>query len=402
MYKNANFTGQPIFSQLLNLLDRNSISRQARKHKTDYYCKKFDTHNHLITMLYAIFHKCTTTREIVTGMQACYKRLNHLGLTYSPRRSTFSDANTNRTHLVFEGIYMDLYNQYAKSLPDSRLKKNVNSRLYIIDSTTIQLFSDILKNAGCKPANGKSKGGIKVHTMIKADEDVPCVIKMTAAAKHDTPFIQGLKLPKGSIVVFDKAYVDHRQYQMWDDEKVTWVTRIRSNAAVEVTAVNELSETQKSKGILSDQEIILGHTTNNQVVRVKARMIKYHDKEKSKEFTFITNAKKLAPFTIAQIYKQRWQIELLFKRLKQNYPLNSFLGESVNAIKLQIWCTLIADFLIKVVSTLLHKKWSFSNLCSMIRIHLMSYVNLFEFLNNPEKSLINNSSPKNKGPTLFS
>ena len=236
MRKNANFTGQPIFSQLLNLIDRNSISRQARKHSSDKYYKKFDTYNHLVTMLYAVFHKCSSIREVVTGMQVCSKRLHHLGITYSARRSTFAEANTKRPHGVFESIYQDLYSQYAQYLPDSRLRKDINSRLYIIDSTTIQLFSDILKNAGTKPVNGKSKGGIKAHTMIKADEDVPCLVKLTAAAKHDTPFIQRLKLPERSIVVFDKAYLDYKQYKLWNDEKVYWVTRMRSNACLLYTS----------------------------------------------------------------------------------------------------------------------------------------------------------------------
>lgn len=401
MNKNANFTGQPVFTQLLNLIDRKSIVRLSRFYSSDRYYKKFDTYTHLVTMLYAIFLKCNSLREVVTGMQASSQRLKHLGLTYSPRRSTFAEANSKRTHEVFEAIYKDLYNKYAKLLPDSRTLKNIHSRLYIIDSTTIQLFNDILKNAGRKPFDGKVKGGIKVHTMIKSDEDVPCLVRMTAAAKHDLPFIQELKLPKGSIVVFDKAYVDYDQYQLWTSEKVTWVTRSRTNAAIEMVRANEVNEYQQRKGIKSDHQIILGHKTHDNVTRVKARLIKYYDKETDKELSFITNSTKLAAFTIAQIYKQRWQIEMLFKRLKQNYPLRYFLGESVNAIKMQIWCALIADLLINIVSAQLKRRWSFSNLSSMIRIHLMSYVALYKFLNNPEKSLIRPAKINNKGPTLF-
>ena len=401
MNKYANFTGQPIFSQLLNFIDRSLIRRQAQKHQTDHYYKKFKTYDHVVTMLYAIFHKCNSIREVTTGMQVCSNRLKHLGISYSPRRSTFSEANAKRSSRVFEGIYMELYKRYGPTLPDSLKRKSLHSRLYIVDSTTIQLFKEILKNAGKSPIYGKRKGGIKAHMMIKADQDVPCFVKLTAAAKHDLPFIQGLQLPKGSIIVFDKAYVDYMQYHLWDQAKVTWVTRLRKGAIHQIIHENPITETQYNKGIISDQNVILGHTTHNNITRIEARLIRYYDKEKQKVFTFISNSKNLAAYTISQIYKQRWQIELLFKRLKQNYPLKYFLGDNENAIRIQIWCALIADLLIKTVQTHIKTKWSFANMSSIIRIHLMTYVNLFEFLNHPDKSLIHYQTIDNKDPTLF-
>lgn len=401
MYKNANFSGQPVFSQLLKLIDKSIVLKQAQIHESDHYYKKYKTYDHLVTMLYAIFHKCNSLREVVTGMQVCHQRLNHLGIYYSPRRSTISDANAKRTSKVFAAIYKSLYSKYGSNLADSHLRKKISSRLYIIDSTTIKLFKEILKNAGRHPSNGKRKGGIKVHTMIKAEEDVPCLIQLTAAAKHDAPFIQGLNLPKNSIVTFDKAYLDYTQYDLWDKAKITWVTRIRTNAIYQIESDNDITQKQRNKGIISDQNVILGHTTHKDVTRLKARLITYYDAIKQKSYSFITNSKTLTAYTITQIYKRRWQIELLFKRLKQNYPLEYFLGDNPNAIKIQIWCVLIADLLIKVVQSNLKKNWSFSNLSSMIRIHLMTYVNLFVFLNNPEKSLILNNRINNKGPTLF-
>ncbi len=401
MNKSANFTGQPIFSQVLKLIDPSLVNRSARKLGTDRYYKKFTTYNHLVTMLYTIFHKCSSIREVVTGMQVCSQRLNHLGLNYSPRRSTFSEGNTKRNSRVFESIYLQLYKQYRGILPDSRLKTRWFSKLYIVDSTTISLFKEILKNAGTRSLSGKRKGGIKVHALIKATEDVPQVIKMTAAAKHDTPFIKGLKLAKGSIIVFDKGYLNHNQFDLWTKEKISWVTRRRASAVYDLKEENTVSVNQKSKGVISDQNIVLGHTSHNDVTRVEARLVRYLDKKNNKIFEFITNNKTLAPATIALIYKHRWQIETLFKRLKQNYPLEYFLGESENAIRIQIWCALIADLLIKIIQSKLKRKWSTANLNSMIRIHLMTYIKLYEFLNNPEKSLINEKDKMYRGPTLF-
>jgi len=401
MVKDALFTGQPIFSQLLSFLNRGRIASLTSKFQADRYYKKFRTYDHLVTMLYATFHKCTSIREVTTGMQACVHRLDHLGLNYCPRKSTLSDANRDRPSEVFEAIYMDLYQNLHRFLPDSRSKVKWFKRLYVVDSTTVSLFKEILKNAGRSSVNGKRKGGIKVHTLMKADEDVPCLVKMTAASANDVPFIQKLKLPKGSIIALDKGYVDYAQYNLWTKEKIWWVTRMRKGAQYEIEEVLPISTKEQEKGILFDAKIMLGHTVHNQVTRTPARLIHYYDKEKDEIFYFITNHTKFNPSVIALIYKHRWQIELLFKRIKQNYPLQYFLGDNENAIRIQIWCALIADLLLKFIQSLLKRPWSFGNLASMVRIHLMTYIHLLKFLEHPDKVLINNTINYNKGPTLF-
>lgn len=401
MSKDSNFSGQPIFSQLINLLDSSRVRRIASRYNADHYYKRFKTYDHLITMLYGIFHKCTSLREITSSMQLCHFRVHHLGVQYCPRRSTLSDANKRRSVAVFEAIYKDLYKRFKASLPDSRCQPDWFHRLYLIDSTTISLFKEILKNAGRPTIDGKKKGGLKVHTLMKADEDVPCLIRMTAAAKHDAPFIQKLRLPKCSIVVFDKGYNNYSQYDLWDQQGVEWVTRLREGSIVECISKIPLSEEAKGNGVLSDQLVVLGHTSHKQVKRINARLVAYCDPETGKQLKFITNNYAYSPLTIASIYKQRWQIEMLFKRIKQNYPLNYFLGDNENAIKIQVWCALIADLLLKIVSTRLKRKWSFANLSSMVRIHLMSYVPLLKFLNDPDRMLINNIAVKTRGPTLF-
>lgn len=402
MSKDPNFIGQPILSQLISFIDKRTIDKIAKLHGSDRYTKKFTTYGHLITMLYCIFHGCNSIREVTTGMQACFLKLNHLGMNYCPRRSTLSDANRKRNAKVFESIYMNLYSKLAPGLSDSRKNASILSKLYIADSTTISLFKEILKNAGRTPANGKRKGGMKVHTLIRADQDVPCLIKMTAASAHDVPFIRKLKLAKGSIITFDKAYLDYSQYDLWTQENVTWVTRNRKIAVYKIEDDYDLTRTQTKQGILSDQLITLGHTSHKNVTRTQARLIYYYDSEKNKIFSFITNNLILEPQTIAQIYKYRWQIELLFKRIKQSYPLQYFLGDNENALQVQVWCVLIADLIMTTLKSRLKRKWSYANLSSMIRLHLMSYFNLFKFLENPDKTLINLIPKQQEIPNLFS
>ncbi|MEJ1237615.1 IS4 family transposase [Chryseolinea sp. T2] len=393
MSKSKFFTGQPIFSQVLSFVPKTSIDRISSMNKADRYYKHFTTHAHLVSMLYGILNNCSSLREVTTGMLAWEHRINHLGIKAFPRRSTLSDANSRRSESVFAKIYQFLYDRHRRFLPDSR--KGLRSRLYIADSTTISLFSEVLSNAGRPSSNGRRKGGIKVHTLIKSDEDVPCLIRYSSAASHDAPFLKDLKLPEGSIIVFDKGYNNYDRLSQFENEKVTWVTRKRKGAVFKAAQKFEVSEHQKSKGVHKDRLGVLGHT-HYEHPTVKCRMIHFIDPQSGKKFQFITNNTKLAAATIASIYQRRWQIEILFKRLKQNYPLKYFLGDSENAIKIQIWCALIADLLIKLIKAKAARKWSFSNLTSIIRIHLMTYIDLFAFLKKPDQALQNQI---NKTPT---
>lgn len=401
MNKSSHFTGQPIFTQILKLISRQKVNQLAKLYMSDRYYKRFKTYDHLVTMLFAILSKCTSLREVTTGLIACDTKLHHLGMSYFPRRSTLSDANCNRTAKVFEQIYYKLYQRYKTHLPDSQTR-SWKSKLYIFDSTTISLFQEILKNAGRNPMNGKRKGGIKAHTLIKADEDVPCLVHLTPGSAHDSPFMKMVDLPEGSIVVFDKGYNDYHQYEKWSCQNIYFVTRINKAAVYETLSEYPISSKQHLNGVVRDQQIRLGHHHHTHTTKVIVRMVTYHDRKSKRTFHFITNNFQFSPVTIANIYKKRWQIETLYKRIKQNYPLKYFLGDNENAIKIQIWCALIADLLLKVIRRQVKRKWAFANLSSMVRLHLMNYIHLYQFLNNPEKALSKKlSERKTFTPSLF-
>jgi hypothetical protein len=391
MSKSKFFTGQPIFAQLLSYTSQSRINQIATEYQADRYYKDFKTYTHLVTLLYGIYNRCESLREVATGLQAWEHRVHHLGLNYHPRKSTISDANINRCAEVFEAIYKDLYCKYRNYLPDSRSKKKA-SRLFIADSTTISLFQEILKNAGQSKLDGRRKGGLKVHTLIRSDEDVPCLVRFTAGAAADVSFLKSIHLPEGSILVMDRGYVnDYRQLNRLNKEKITWISRLRRNSVYRILENKSVSSEQSLKGVRRDMLIELGHTHSKRNTRTKARLIEYIDAKTGKKFEFLTNSKRLANTTVADYYRQRWQIEILFKRIKQNYPLSRFMGDTENAIKIQIWGALIADLILKVVKAGAGKNWSFSNLASTIRLHLMTYIDLFSFLRNPEKALITKS-----------
>lgn len=388
MGKDSFFSGQPVFSQLLNLLPRRIIRDCSLRLGSDRYYKKFTTEHHLITMLYACYQHCTSLREVITGMHASQGRLQPLGITSLPARSTLSEANKNRSYQVFEDIFFRLLDHYRHLLPDSRSKDSYFNRLIIIDSTTISLFKEILKGAGTRDKNGKRKGGIKVHMAVRAREDAPYLIKLTSAATPDKSFIKHLSPPKGSIIVMDKGYNSFEHYIRWKTSGVDWVTRLNKATVYSIDKDLPVSEQDRQSGIISDALITMGHSQKKD--KVKCRLVKYFDPVAKREFEFISSATDWSALRVADIYKQRWQIELLFKRLKQNMPLRDFLGDNENAIKIQIFCALISDLLLKIIQKKVRRKWSYSNMAALVRMHLFNYTDLIKFMENPDKCRIFN------------
>lgn len=388
MDKNTNFVGQPILAQILSCIPASKISSAARKHNSNHYYKKIPLRVHLTTLLYGVFSYCNGLRELCEGMLACEGKLTHLGLDKAPPRSTLSDANTNRSYLVFETIYFDLVKQYHSFISDSRLKGLSIRNLKIIDSTTIRLFSDILRGVGRNPLDGsRKKGGIKVHTLMDAFSGVAEFIRITAAREHDRKFLYHLKLEANSWIVFDKGYNPFRQFAKWTSQKIWFVTRMKDNAVFHVTKViQDNTKKKKPKGVLKEQYITIAYKNeHSQELRLKLRRITFKA-EDGKVYVFMTNNFLLPADQIALIYKNRWMIELLFKQIKQNFPLRYFWGASENAIKIQVYCVLIAQLLMVVIRKKANTKKSFANMITVIRLHLMSYVDLLGFIKDTYKA----------------
>ena len=385
MSKSTHFNGQPIFNQMLSFLNKSEIRKIAKHNNAERYVKKFDTYSHVVVMLFAIFKNHYSIREIVMSLYSNAHKLVHLGLTYLVKRSTFSEANARRDSVNFEQIYQSVYDEHRLLLADTRLTEKEMKRLYIMDSTTIQLFQEILKGVGRTPLTGKKKGGIKVHTIIKADENVPFLIRFSEAIKHDRNFLdEVLKIPIGSIITFDRGYVDYAKYAEFTQAGIWYVTRLKINADYEAWGEHEIPE-DADTGVLKDEKITLKYGKNKKQEHT-TRRIAYWDAQNERLFVFITNNFELSAETVCQIYKRRWQIELLFKQLKQNFPLKYFFGDNENAIKIQIWTALLANLLMTLVKSKVKRKWSFSNMVTFIRDQLMNYINVYSFLEDPEKS----------------
>jgi len=386
MDKSKYFFGQPIFSQLLSLIDRSLLKRIISDHQSDRYYKRLDTWHHLVSMLYGCFSGATALRELSTGLLACQRKLVHLGIRHYPKRSTLSDGNKKRPSQVFADLYIALFKKYRYVLPDSRLKMEVLKKLFIVDSTIISLFKDILKVAGRPRKDGRSKGGIKAHVMVNATELMPCLIRLTKGSQNDQTFLAHLQLPQGSYVTMDKGYTDYLQYATWTQQGIYYITRMKENALYQSIEEFDLPD-EKDFCVLKDEKVTLSYKLEGKVYPFENRRIAFWDDENNKLLVFLTNNMELDAATIASIYKYRWQIELLFKKLKQNFPLKYFLGDNQNAIEIQIWCSLICLLLMEVIRKQIKRRWAFSNMVSLVRFHLMAYVHLINFLNNPDLEL---------------
>jgi len=233
MNKSTDYVGQPVFSQLLSLIDESIIKQTIAEHKANHCYKRLFLWDHLVSLPYGIFTHCTSLREIQYGLEVCQGKLNHLNLKRVPPRSTLSDGNKQRPSKVFGTIYQKLYAFYKHSISDSRMLPVARKNLYIPDSSTISLFKAILKPAGRKRKDGTSKGGMKVHTLLNADANMPSFIKYTAAALHDQQFYKYInELPDYSIIAFDKAYINYEQFDKFTQRNIYYVTRQKENADI--------------------------------------------------------------------------------------------------------------------------------------------------------------------------
>ena len=389
MGKSTHFFGQPVYGQLIKSLDHDKIVEISRKHGGERYVKSFDGYTHLLTMLYAVIMRFDSLREIETTMITEVRKLHHVGIERIPKRSTLSDANARRSEKFFEEVYHNLYEANKEKLTSDSRRNGTEEwikRLRIIDSTTISLFSNaIFKGVGRHPKTGRKKGGIKVHSVIHANEGVHCDVKFTSAATNDSFMLAPNHFRHDEIVALDRAYINYAKFEALTERNVIYVTKMKKNLVYD-TLVDCMYQNNNGEMEYREQVVVFRKDGINHI----ARIITYVDVKKGKQpklISLLTNDFDMELETIVAIYRRRWQIESLFKQIKQNFPLRYFYGESANAIKIQIWVTLIANLLLSVLQSTLTRRWSFSGLATMVRIVLMYYLNLENFFSNPEADL---------------
>lgn len=381
MAKNTNLTGQPVICQLLSFLPRQIVDNCVLEHQSDRYYKTMTTWKQLVFMLYGVVTKCYSLNTLCKNLLFLEDRLTYLGINKLPAVSTLSDANINRNSDVFASIYQQLYEYYKEVLNPVQCgflaDEADTSKVVIFDSSTITLFVDVFKGAGRNPVTGKKKGGLKINAKLPFGGFVPDLVHLTEAACNDKSFLGQLTGEKGSIYVFDKGYVNYQIWKEWSEQGVYFVTRLNENADYEVLAgqPNHISE-YADGGIISDQIILLNPSKN----ALKARLIVYKDHLTGKVIKFVSNMFDYLDRTIILLYKYRWNIELLFKRLKQNFELGYFYSDSSEGIRSQVWVALIANLLFTVIHRQCKESELFVTIVNMAAINMGSYVSLIRLL----------------------
>lgn len=364
-------TTSSIFSQILPLIPRSTVERTARRTGASKGTKGFSNWDHLVAMLFSQLGGAQTLREIKGGLASSVGKLNHLGMRQPPAVSTLSYANQHRTAQFFAEVFFALYHTLRQQ-HGGRHRFKFKHPLLSIDSTLIEVSLKTYDWAHYR----QTKGAVKLHMMLDHAGYLPSMCVITQGNVNDLPIARQMPLERGVMAVFDRGYTDYAWFDQLTDQGVKFVTRLKSNAAYQVIEEYGLPRRQH---LVADEDIVLSRCASPR----RYRLVTVQDPESAEVFTFLTNHLTLSPATIAAIYKERWQIELLFKALKQNLQLKSFLGQSANAVKIQIWTALIALLLIKYLKHRATHKWSLSNLHAMLRMNLFVHRSLVAWLDNP-------------------
>ena len=328
-----------------------------------------------VGMLFCQLGQAHSLREISGGLASCMGKLRHLGIDSSPARSTLSYANKHRSWKLYEKLFYEFLSR-CKALDKGKKKFRFKNKLFSLDATVIDLCAGLFDWAKFR----QTKGAVKLHLLLDHEGYLPVFARLTEGKVHEVKIARTLSFPVGSIIVIDRGYIDYKLFKKWTDDDVYFVTRLKGNAAFKV--VEELPLPGQGN-IVSDQLIELTGYYSRQDYPYQLRRVEYWDEERKKVLVFLTNNFKFAATTICRIYKDRWQIEVFFKTIKQNLKIKTFVGTSPNAVLTQVWTALIAILVLKYLKFCSSFKWSVSNLVAMLRYNLFSYRNLWEWINDP-------------------
>jgi hypothetical protein len=366
-----------IFSQLLQLFPRLEFEEAVRKHNSDYAAKGFSSWGQFVAMLFCQFGRAHSLREICGGLASCEGKLKHLGVSDSPKRSTLAYANANRPWSLYQTVFEQLLSKCQTAISGRGVKKKFRfkNKLVSLDSSVIDLSLSLFDWAKFR----RTKGAVKLHLLLDHDGYLPSFAVVTDGKTSDIRAARRLRFEPGTVVVMDRGYIDYDWFVQLTHQGVYFVTRLKDNAAFEVV---ENLKVPAASNILKDQIIFF----YNQAVPDREhffRIVEIWDEEKQRSFTFLTNNMKFAASTIAATYKDRWQVELFFKAIKQNLKIKTFLGTNPNAVKTQIWTALIAMLVLRYLQLMSTFGWSLSNLAALLRHQLFVYRDLWAWLNAP-------------------
>lgn len=375
--------GTNIFAQIIGLIDRNVFSQTVRKYNGNKSAKGFTCWEQLVSMLFMQLGKAQSLKEICFGLGSCNGRLSHLGLLHGPKKSTLAYANKNRSYEIYRDTFFKML-ATAQATIGGKHKFRFKNKLYSLDTTVIDLCLSMFDWAHFR----RAKGAVKLHLLLDHDGYLPVFVHITDGKTHEIratkeAIIRGFSFPKGSFITFDRGFNDFWLFDYWCRIGVFFVTRMKSNTTYDVLKKNDKP---KNTNILRDEIILLNGIKASEICDHELRRIEVWDEVNEKVIVLLTNNLTFGATTISAIYKDRWQIEIFFKTIKQNLRIKTFVGTTANAVKTQLWTALIAILLLKILKAIAKYSWSMSNLIAMLRFNLFTYRDLMQWLNDPNDS----------------
>lgn len=368
-------TSCSMFSQLLKLIPRNEFESLVRLTASEYASKGFSSWAQLVAMLFCQLGRAHSLREIEGGLKSCEGKLAHLGMQ-APARSSLSYANAHRPAQLFEHVFHGLYQKVASKVTGRKSKFRFKNPLVSVDSTVIDLSLSVFDWARYQ----RTKGAAKLHLVLDHDGYLPCFGVITDGKASDVSVARELIFSPGTIVVDDRGYNDFGLFAQWCAGGIFFITRMKSHTRYEVVSERQ---TPSKRGIVSDQIIRLSGVGAQGRCPYALRRVQVPAPDGGADLVFLTNHLELAASTIAAVYKDRWQIELFFKALKQNLKIKTFVGTSANAVKTQIWTALICMLLLRYLQLSSRFGWSLSNLVALLRMNLFTHRDLMAWIEQP-------------------
>ncbi len=363
-----------IFGQILQIFSRSEFYRVVKETGAERGAKGFTCWQQFVGMLFCQLGQAHSLREICGGLASCLGKVKHLGIDKAPLRSTLSYANEHRPWQLYQKVFYHLLGRCQAA--GAKKKFRFRNKLFSLDATLIELCVSLFDWAKYRT----TKGAVKLHLLLDHDGYLPVFAHITEGRVHEVNIAKALQFPAGSIVVMDRGYVDYEMFSIWAAEGVYFVSRLKDNADFSVVEERPVPE---RRNILRDQIIRLEGFYSKQKCPDLLRRIEVWDADNEEAIVILTNHLSFGPTTIAAVYKDRWQIEVFFKMLKQNLRIKTFVGSSPNALMIQIWTALIAMLILKYLKFRSTFGWSLSNLVAMLRYNLFAYRDLWAWINNP-------------------
>ena len=370
--------GKTVFAQILEHLPRYEFDKCVKKYKGNHRVRKFPCYDQFLCLAFAQITYRESLRDIETCLNSHHEKLYHIGFRGQISRSTLADANEKRDYLIYQDVAYYPIAIAKKLYQNEDLEIDLDYSLYAFDSTTIDLCLSLFPWAHYR----KTKAAIKMHTFLDLRGSIPTFISLTTGKVHDVNILDILPLEKDAVVAMDRGYIDFTRLYALNLFPAFFVIRAKSNLRFRRLYSREVD---KTLGLRSDQTIVLTGTKSRTAYPEALRRVSYVDLEKNKRYVYLTNIFTVPAKTVADIYKQRWQVELFFRWIKQHLRIKTFYGTSPNAVKTQIWIAVSSYLLVAILKKRLDLPSSLHTILQILEVNIFDKRSIIQIVKDAYK-----------------